>query len=526
MAAAIGKNLGKFKQWTEEKLGKANRTESSDEFIKLELETDQRKEIVEKLYMASELYLKTLEKKKKGTEDKNKISPLLGLAYSLIAQGQTLPQESPFGQAMLKFGEAQEQIANNQLNYANKLRADYVSGLEGAMNEMKELQQARKKLESRRLDYNAKLNTVQRAKKEKPELEEQMRAAELKFNESLEDTYSRMIDIRNAEELHMQQLAMFYDSELEYYQRSVEILTNIRDIFNESKSTNYYNAIRRNPSLSVRGEHSVSRSKSHRAHFSTAYEDHESSHNVRYSPPTDEFEMPRNNSDISEDSAANVNFINTSSHNKPMPPLPSRASKKKVRVLYDFEGDSKDELPIRKGDIVTVLDEIDEGWWIGELTDEYGTRAGMFPANYVESFESVAPMHTNVAHTTGTSALNQTLPYSPSSSHYPDNKISSSLPAPTETLVRGEPLGWQRPAPAPSSHHVGGSNPVLQNQSTPTAQPSPSKVTRPIAIPDRTSSLGDSQDPNDSLPCRECGCTDYVANVFKQHSCNNCFHTH
>ncbi|KAK9674771.1 hypothetical protein K7432_016897, partial [Basidiobolus ranarum] len=117
MATAIGKNLGKFKQWTGEKLGKANKTECSDEFQRLELETDQRKDTFERLYNASEVYLRTLEKKKKGPEDKNKISPILSLAYSLVAQGQTLPHDSPYGQAMVKFGEAQEQIANNQLDY-------------------------------------------------------------------------------------------------------------------------------------------------------------------------------------------------------------------------------------------------------------------------------------------------------------------------------------------------------------------------------------------------------------------------
>ena len=35
---------------------------------------------------------------------------------------------------------------------------------------------------------------------------------------------------------------------------------------------------------------------------------------------------------------------------------------------------------VRKGDIVTVLNEIDDGWWEGELNG----KTGIFPVNYCE----------------------------------------------------------------------------------------------------------------------------------------------
>lgn len=43
-----------------------------------------------------------------------------------------------------------------------------------------------KKLHSRRLDYDAKLAKVQKAKKEKPEWEEEMQAAKAKYEETRE----------------------------------------------------------------------------------------------------------------------------------------------------------------------------------------------------------------------------------------------------------------------------------------------------------------------------------------------------
>jgi hypothetical protein len=38
--------------------------------------------------------------------------------------------------------------------------------------------------------------------------------------------------------------------------------------------------------------------------------------------------------------------------------------------------ENKDELTMNKGDVIQVVREVDEGWWIGELN---GTR-GLFPA--------------------------------------------------------------------------------------------------------------------------------------------------
>jgi hypothetical protein len=35
---------------------------------------------------------------------------------------------------------------------------------------------------------------------------------------------------------------------------------------------------------------------------------------------------------------------------------------------------------VRKGDVVTVLNEIDDGWWEGELNG----KTGIFPVNYCE----------------------------------------------------------------------------------------------------------------------------------------------
>ena len=56
----------------------------------------------------------------------------------------------------------------------------------------------------------------------------------------------------------------------------------------------------------------------------------------------------------------------------------------RVQALYDFEPQEEGELRMRKGDIVTVLEKVDQNWWKGTC----GSQSGLFPAPYVREVES------------------------------------------------------------------------------------------------------------------------------------------
>jgi len=53
----------------------------------------------------------------------------------------------------------------------------------------------------------------------------------------------------------------------------------------------------------------------------------------------------------------------------------------KCKALFDYEAEDADELSVHEGDIITVEDEDDEGWYYG--TNGQG-KYGKFPSNYVE----------------------------------------------------------------------------------------------------------------------------------------------
>lgn len=83
--------------------------------------------------------------------------------------------------------------------------------------------------------------------------------------------------------------------------------------------------------------------------------------------------------------------IRSSSHHSTptIPPaLPSRMlklssqqqGKKVVMALHDFASGSSDELSFRAGEQIVVLNEVLDGWWMGELDG----KTGLFPTTYTE----------------------------------------------------------------------------------------------------------------------------------------------
>lgn len=90
------------------------------------------------------------------------------------------------------------------------------------------LQNARKKLEQRRLAYDTSLAKMQKVKKEDFRIEEELRAQKAKYEESSEDVFRRMQDIKESEVEMVQDLTSFLEAELSYYDRCREILLNVK----------------------------------------------------------------------------------------------------------------------------------------------------------------------------------------------------------------------------------------------------------------------------------------------------------
>ena len=58
-----------------------------------------------------------------------------------------------------------------------------------------------------------------------------------------------------------------------------------------------------------------------------------------------------------------------------------------AKVTYDYDAENEDELNLKEGDMVKVLDQEEEGWWKGELNG----KVGVFPSNFVELVKGPPP---------------------------------------------------------------------------------------------------------------------------------------
>lgn len=132
------------------------------------------------------------------------------------------------------------------------------------------LQAARKKLESRRLAYDASISKMQKAKRDDFRLEEEQRAAKAKYEESSEDVIRRMQDIRDAEVDSVRDMTQFLDAELDYHERCAEELRRARKNWPAAVSGGYGGLDRR----------PTGRSRSNTAHSFTERLSRTNSHNV------------------------------------------------------------------------------------------------------------------------------------------------------------------------------------------------------------------------------------------------------
>ncbi|RPB11452.1 BAR-domain-containing protein [Morchella conica CCBAS932] len=223
----MNKKLDRLKQWAGERMGGEVKTGPSDEFKNLEMEMNLRHEGMEKLHKSMGVYIQSVSAKKEG-EAREKMLPVDVLAQTMITHGEEFEQDSLFGNCLIKMGQANEKIARIQDAYVASASESWLESLERSLAQLKEYQAARKKLESRRLAYDATLSKMQKQKREDFRVEEELRAQRIKYEESSEDVLRRMGDIQESEAESMADLGAFLDAELEYHDRCRDILMNVR----------------------------------------------------------------------------------------------------------------------------------------------------------------------------------------------------------------------------------------------------------------------------------------------------------
>jgi hypothetical protein len=128
----------------------------------------------------------------------------------------------------VEFGKANEAIGRKTDTFVAQSTTAWLESLERSLAQLKEYQAARKKLEARRLAYDASLAKMQKARKEDFRVEEELRAQKAKYEESSEDVYRRMEDIKESEGESVADLTQFLEAELDYHDQCRNLLLDLR----------------------------------------------------------------------------------------------------------------------------------------------------------------------------------------------------------------------------------------------------------------------------------------------------------
>ncbi|OSX56972.1 hypothetical protein POSPLADRAFT_1186266 [Postia placenta MAD-698-R-SB12] len=231
------KQLGKLKQWAGEVISSRDKTVVTDEFRELEQDIELRRQGLWRLHVASEDYQHTLSKKKEceALDEAEKLLPIDALGVVMIKHGEEFGEDSAFGTSLVGMGRALCKVATLQETFALSFEDTFLASINRAEDEIKEYQAQRKKLESRRLSYDAamtKLEKIKNSKKEKEkernEAEDEYAKAQSRYEETAEDVRARMQAIQENEVAQLRELTAFLDLEIHFVAQYLDVLQDVR----------------------------------------------------------------------------------------------------------------------------------------------------------------------------------------------------------------------------------------------------------------------------------------------------------
>ncbi|KAM4693505.1 CD2-associated protein isoform 2-T2 [Discoglossus pictus] len=63
--------------------------------------------------------------------------------------------------------------------------------------------------------------------------------------------------------------------------------------------------------------------------------------------------------------------------------IKKKSKRRQCKVLFEYAPQNEDELELKVGDVLDIIEEVEEGWWSGAR----GGKSGLFPSNFVKEME-------------------------------------------------------------------------------------------------------------------------------------------
>ncbi|XP_075747007.1 SH3 domain containing GRB2 like, endophilin-A isoform X4 [Rhipicephalus microplus] len=396
--AGLKKQINKANQYVSEKIGGAEGTKFTDEYMEMERKIDLTSELVEELIVKTKEYLQPNPASRAKLMVSTKLrgpgkthaypQPEGTLGESMVKYGTDLGEESPFGQSLIEAGESLKQLADIKYALEDNVKQNFLEPLTQLQNkDLKDVLHHRKKLQGRRLDYDCK---KRKQMKGGHLTEEEIRLAEDKFEESFNLASMGMFNLLQNDVEQISQLHALAEAFCEYHQQCAEVLQGLTERLLEQKAEAAERE--REPyepkKLSDLNLTTIHDDVSPMVESGGGYFNGEPQHNSLFftSAPTASPARSPLSSPVNPRPANNLflgSFPNphgtgaSPGSRSPNARAPRAAS---CRALYDFEPENEGELGFHEGDLISLVRRVDDNWYEGSLDG----RTGMFPVNYVE----------------------------------------------------------------------------------------------------------------------------------------------
>ncbi|KAH9068103.1 hypothetical protein EDB83DRAFT_2314902 [Lactarius deliciosus] len=240
-----GKRLGRLRQWADEVINTKDKATLTGEAKELEQEIEVRKEGLQRSISKKKLSI--------ALDDPDKVLPRDAFGVTMVRHGEdfaddsllgTSPFISPFvcfvlsatGQALVKFGRAFCNVATAQEALGRSLGSTFIIALQRFLDQVKDYEVERKKLETRRLNKDAAMKQVERLESNKKtkekdlrEAQEELEKSEFRYDEAEADVQARIEAIQQNEIDQIRELGSLLDNELNYAEQYAQILRDVKN---------------------------------------------------------------------------------------------------------------------------------------------------------------------------------------------------------------------------------------------------------------------------------------------------------
>ncbi|XP_017837557.1 endophilin-B1 isoform X6 [Drosophila busckii] len=234
-----GSTISRVVQLTEEKLGTTERTEYDLHFQSLAERADVTKSWTEKIVRDTESVL--IPNPQNRVEDfifekidkskPKRLSNLEHLALNMIEAGGDFGQDMPYGQALIKVGQAEQKLGQHEHDFIATSGICFTQPLRKFLEgEMKTISKERGILETKRLDLDACKNRVKKARSMlgQQAAERDLRVAQAEFDRQSEITKLLLDGISTSQASHLRHLHAFIQTQVRYYKQCGDVMEQLQ----------------------------------------------------------------------------------------------------------------------------------------------------------------------------------------------------------------------------------------------------------------------------------------------------------